>query len=86
MQIEGCPSTEDQSRLSVEDRFKAHTAIQFPQISRPQQSNRRSWRVGFSVLTSYCGKMIDNSVAQVQQHASSIIVTGYTDIQSIQLQ
>lgn len=75
MQIEGCPSTKDQSRLSVLQRFRDYTAMQFPQITRPQHSKRRSCSVGFSVFSSYCGEMTDRRVAQVQ-HAWSIIVTG----------
>lgn len=78
MQIEDCPSMEDQLRLSVEAKSQEHTAIQFPQMTRPQHCNRRSCSVGFSVFSSYCGEMIDKSVAQVQ-HASSIIMRGYTE-------
>lgn len=73
MRIEDCPSIEDQSRLLVWAIFQKHTAIHFPHVTRPQHCNRRSCSVGFSVFSSYCGEILEKSVAQVQ-HASSIII------------
>lgn len=34
-------------------KYWRHTAIQFPQMTRPQQSKRRSRALGFSLFESY---------------------------------
>jgi hypothetical protein len=51
------------------------TAIQFPQIIRPQHSNFLSRAFGFSVFSSYCGNILKRNVAHVQQ-VSSISLYG----------
>jgi hypothetical protein len=48
-------------------------AIQFPQITLPQQSNRRSRAFGFSLFSSYCSNMFLRSVAHVQQLSSMVV-------------
>lgn len=50
--------------------------IHVPQITRPQQSSRRSCAMGFSVFSSYSGGIAERSAAQVQHAKYDILSRG----------